>query len=365
MYRSKALAKVLLVFTALGCDQAVRPRGAVPDQGPTLPPPDAGSPAVVYDARVALSDDGPAPAPLPDAAVAPPSDAPVAPPSDTLPPVSGDFPLASAMAAKPELWAMSGGHVEGPSYRDGEIFMAVVGKGLVRVGTDRKVYSYLPGLSPLGTYLLGDGSILVCDDKHTMVQVFRDGKVGIVGTSGACNDITVDADGNIYFSDFKSSVYRITPAGEQTKVLTLNAPNGIEVDPAGKYLYILPRPSDIYRVMINKDGPMGTPEKVGVVPGSVTDGCVFDAWGNLWAAAYYTGKVAVFDTVNLKVLALIDTGGGGLTNMTWGGPRYDELFTTNDNKGVFHIPVGVRGFHGHPGAPQYTLKGYLDIVPAP
>jgi sugar lactone lactonase YvrE len=197
------------------------------------------------------------------------------------------------------------------------------------------------------------------------VQVFRDGKVGIVGTSGACNDITVDVWGNIYFSDFKSSVYRITPAGEQTKVLTLNAPNGIEVDPASKYLYILPRPSDIYRVMIDKDGPVGMAEKVGQVPGSVTDGCVFDAWGNLWAAAYYTGKVAVFDAVNLKVITLIDSGAGGLTNMTWGGPKYDELYTTNDNKGVFRIPVGVRGFPGHPGAPQYALKGYLDLVPAP
>src|SRR5581483_5819165 len=118
MSRSKALAKVLLVLTVLGCDQAARPRGTVPDQGPPPPPSDAGPPGLVYDARVAPSDDGPAAPALPDAAVATAADAPVAAPADALPPVSGDFPLASAMAAKPELWAMSGGHVEGPSYRD-------------------------------------------------------------------------------------------------------------------------------------------------------------------------------------------------------------------------------------------------------
>jgi sugar lactone lactonase YvrE len=361
MFRSSALVQVLLVLTSIGCGQLqTPPPPPVPRDAAAGGATGPDGPAASYDARMTPSIDAasplPADGPAPVAADGPALAVDAGP--------LGEFPLAAAMAAKPALYAMSGGHVEGPSWRDGEIFMAVVGKGLVKVDADHKVVSYLPGLSPLGTYLLGDGSILVCDDKHTMVQVFRDGKVGLLGTSGACNDITVDADGNIYFSDFKSAVYRITPAGVQSKVLTLNSPNGLEVDPAGKYLYILPRPSDIFRVMINKDGPMGTPEKVGVVPGSVTDGCVFDAWGNLWAAAYYTGKVAIFDTVNLKVLATIDSGAGGLTNMTWGGPNHDELYTTNDNKGVYRIPVGVRGFQGHPGAPQYTLKGYLDITPA-
>ena len=359
---SKALVTVLLVSATFGCGSPPPRSPAAPDAG-TPPPPPPTDAIVVSDAGQAPPVDGAAPR-SEDAAPPSPDGGPPPPDAPSPAAVLGEFPLAAAMAAKPELYAMSGGHVEGPSWRDGEIFMAVVGKGLLRVGADRKVTSYLPGLHPLGSFLLGDGSLLVCDDNNTMVQVFRDGKVGIIGTSGVCNDITVDADGNIYFSDFKSSVYRITPEGQQTKVLTLNAPNGLEVDPAGKYLYILPRPNDIYRVMIDKNGPVGQAEKVGVVPGKVTDGCVFDAWGNLWAAAYYEGKVAIFDPVKRQVLASIDTGGGGLTNMTWGGPNLDELYTTNDGKGVFRIPVGVKGFRGHPGAPKYVLRGYLNITPA-
>jgi sugar lactone lactonase YvrE len=274
----------------------------------------------------------------------------------------GSLPLDGVLAAKPELAAMIGGHLEGPSWRDGDVFFAAVGRGLMRMDAAGKLYRYLPDLAPLGTFKLADGRLLVCDDKHTLVLVTRAGSVEVLGSGGVCNDITVDAAGNIYFSDFIGTVYQITPAGVQTKAVTgLRAPNGLEVDPASQYLYVLPRPSDIYRVAIDASGPKGMPEKLGNTGGRVTDGCVFDQWGNLWAVNYYEGKIAIFDPVKKQVLGSFSGGAGGLTNVTWGGPGNDTLFTTVDGHGVYRIAVGVRGFAGHPGAPQYTSKGTLPI----
>jgi gluconolactonase len=272
------------------------------------------------------------------------------------------FPLDAVKAAKPALAAAIGGHIEGPSWRDGDLFFAAVGRGIIRMDAAGKLYRFLPDLAPLGTFLLGDGSLLVCDDKHTLVQVSRAGTVGVLASGGVCNDITVDASGNIYFSDFKGTVYEITPAGVQTQAVTgLPSPNGLEVDPASKYLYIFPRPANIYRVAINQAGPIGMPEKIGNTGGRVTDGCAFDVWGNLWSSNYYEGQIAIFDPVKLQVIATIGAGGGGLTNLTFGGPDRDTLFTTVDGHGVFRIPVGVHGFAGHPGAAKYTVKSMLDI----
>jgi sugar lactone lactonase YvrE len=225
------------------------------------------------------------------------------------------------------------------------------------------VYDYL-ALSPNGSFLLGDGSILVCDDKYTLVQVFPDtGKVGIVGSGGVCNDITVDVWGNIYFSDFIDTVYMITPSGVQTKALTgLRQPNGLDVDPASKYLYLLPRPADIFRVTIGPTGPTGTPVKVGQA-GAITDGCAFDAWGNYWVAVFGLGQIAIFDPVQLKIVGSFNAGGPGVTNLTFGGVNRDVLFTTTEAHGIFKVPVGVRGFATHPGAAKYALKGYANITP--
>src|SRR5688572_18623461 len=164
-------------------------------------------------------------------------------------PSLGAFPLEKVKAARAELYAATGGHIEGPSWRDGEIFFSTIPGGIYRVNAERKVSRHL-ALSTNGTFVLGDGSLLVCDDRQGVLLLSRDGKVGVLGTAsnGKCNDLTVDRWGNIYFSDFVNAVTMITPAGQQRKVLTLNKPNGLDVDPDSKYLYVLPRPSDIYRV---------------------------------------------------------------------------------------------------------------------
>jgi gluconolactonase len=335
-----------LVLALGGCMRSAGPPPAgAPPPGSDADAPDAEAPAVVAPPPVAGPDTG-----IDRLAVTPLLDAAAS---------LGPFPVEKLAAARPELYAAMSGHLEGVSWREGDVFFSVIPKGFYRIDADKKVTPYL-SLASNGSFLLADGSLLVCDDRNAMVQVFRDGTAGVIGTAGPkCNDVTVDAWGNIYFSDFVGTVFRLTPGGEQTKAVTgLHAPNGVEVDRESRYLYVMPRPADIYRVPIDEHGPTGMPEKLGSLDG-VTDGCAFDAWGNLWVSVYYAGKIGVFDPDKRQVVAYVPAGAGGLTNLTFGGPERDTLFVTIDNHGVYRIPIGIRGFAGHPGAPKYAIKSML------
>jgi gluconolactonase len=353
VFSSKWLAAGLLVLSSWSCSGS-------PPPPPAASPDPAPPPSASRDDAARPPDDPPSNGPTDAAGDLATTVAPLPPPAGADAGPLGDFPLARLMAARPELYAAVTGHLEGVSWRDGELFFSIIPRGFFRVGADKKVAPYL-SIASNGSFLLGDGTLLVCDDKDAVVQIFKDGTVGVLGTAGPkCNDLTVDGWGNIYFSDFVGTVFRITPDGEQTKAVSgLRSPNGVEVDRESAYLYILPRPADIYRVAITRDGPQGTPEKLGALDG-VTDGCAFDAWGNLWISVYYGGKIGVFDPVKRQLLTYVPAGAGGLTNLTFGGPDRDTVFTTIDNHGLYRIPVGVAGFRGHPGAPRYTVKRMLD-----
>jgi sugar lactone lactonase YvrE len=312
--------------------------------------------------------------PAPDAAEGPAFDGPVTAVEAAGPPPLGPFPLDAVKAMKPELYVRAGAHLEGPSYRDGELFFAAdgAGWGLMRVAADRKLYRYHPKLSPVGTYRLADGSLLVCDHNYVLVQLFRDGRVAQLAADFQgqaieyCNDVTVDGAGNIYVSGRHSStIYRISPAGEVVKVATgLDLPNGVEVDPDGKYLY-LATASKIMRIALPEGSGATFPRPEMVAAAGQPDGLAFDAWGNLWVADWKAGHLTVLGRDH-QVLATVASGGGPI-NLTFGGggPNGDAVFVANDFKGIYQLgPVpSLRGFL-HPGAAHYAVKKMLDLAPA-
>jgi gluconolactonase len=236
----------------------------------------------------------------------------------------------------------------------------------MRISADRKLFRYLPQLAfSVGTQRLGDGSLLVCDRTHKLVQVQRDGKVAVLAddTLTNANDVTVDAEGNIFVSDFRTAIIRITPDGRVSRALAnLASPNGVEVDPASRFLYFISGPRVMRAPLSRGDIASGPIETVTTLEGG-GDGCAFDAWGNLWVAVHDAGRLAIVDVVRRQVIASIGAGGTSVTNLTFGGPNNDEVFTTVSSNGVFRIPVGARGFPGHPGAARYTARRMLDIVP--
>src|SRR5262245_17311870 len=124
-------------------------------------------------------------------------------------PTAADAPageLAKRLAAvKFDHYAEAPGYSEGPTWRNGEVF--VCSGALLRVDAQKKVHKYLE-IGPAGTVLRGDGHLVVADNKfNALLDVSPEGKVGVLVDRyenqplRSLNDLTIDARGNIYWSD--------------------------------------------------------------------------------------------------------------------------------------------------------------------
>jgi len=282
-------------------------------------------------------------------------------------------------------FASAPGYSEGPTWRKGEVFFC--SGALWRVAADRQVQKYLD-LGPAGTVLRGDGHLLICDNKFkALVDLAPDGKVGVVVDQfegrplRSLNDLTIDARGNVYWTDPEGStpqnpvgdVFRVRPDGRVDRVATgLAFPNGLDVDPASKFLYVIESQSKkILRYALpDDDDRPGPPEVFYDLGGSGGDGCAFDAAGNLWTADFHRpetgkGRITVLSP-QADVLAYLNVPAKVVSNIAFGGPRHDEIFcTTGEPPGVFHSAVGVQGFAGHPGKPLPVLRNLNLVVLRP
>lgn len=291
--------------------------------------------------------------------------------------------LAQRLATvKFDHYAEAPGYSEGPTWRNGDVFFC--SGALLRVTGPKQLHKYLE-IGPAGTVLLDNGHLLICDNKHkALLDLSPDGKLGVVAerfemeTLASLNDLTVDARGNVYWTDPEGSsldkpvgrLYRIRPDGRVERIGTgLAFPNGIDVDPASKHLFVIESQSKkILRYALPPDNELlGKPEVFYDLGGSGGDGCAFDAAGNLWVADFHrpetkTGRITVLSP-EAKVLAYLPVPAKVVSNIAFGGPNHDEIFcTTGDPPGVFHAKVGVPGFKGHPGKPL-PISRLLNVVP--
>ena len=290
--------------------------------------------------------------------------------------------LAKKLAdVKFEQYAPAPGYSEGPTWFRGEVFFC--SGPLLRVDADRKVHQHLD-LGPAGTVLRADGHMLIVDNKYkALLDLAPDGKVGVVVDQfetrplRSLNDLTIDARGNVYWSDPEGStpqtpvgnVFRVRPDGRVDRVATgLAFPNGLDVDPANKHLYVIEsQTKKILRYALPDDNELcGPPELFYDLGGSGGDGCAFDAAGNLWVTDFHRpetgkGRITVLSP-QAEVLAYLPLPSKVVSNIAFGGPKHDEIFcTTGDPPGVFHAVVGVKGFAGHPGKPLPILRT-LNLV---
>lgn len=290
--------------------------------------------------------------------------------------------LAKRLAdVKFKLYAMAPGYSGGPTWRRRELFFC--SGTLLRVDSQHKVHKYLD-INPAGTVLRGDGQLLICDNKNkALLDVSPDGKVGVVveqfgmQTLRSLNDLTIDARGNVYWTDPEGStlknpvggIFRVRPDGRVDRIATgLAFPNGLDVDPAGKYLYVIESQSKkILRYPVPADNDLlGKPEDFYDLGGSGGDGCAFDADGNFWVADFHRpetgkGRITVLSP-DAKLLAYLPVPAKVVSNIAFGGPGHDEIFcTTGDPPGVFQAKVGVKGFPGHPGQ-RLPIVRYLNVV---
>jgi gluconolactonase len=297
-------------------------------------------------------------------------------------PAVAQNPYTRLKAVRLTQYAKAPGYSEGPTWYKGDLFFC--SGQLMRVDADGRVEKYLD-IGPAGTVLRGDGHLLICDNKHhALLDLSPDGVLAVLADHfegkplKSLNDLTIDARGNVWWTDPEGStadnpigsVFRVRPDGVISRVATgLAFPNGLDVDPAGKFLYLIESQSKkILRYAIpNDDQPLGKPELFFNLGGSGGDGCVFDAAGNFWVADFHRpetkhGRITVLSP-QAKVLGAIEVPAEVVSNITFGGPDYDEIFcTTGGPPGVFHVKVGIKGFRGHPGKPG-TVVRTIPIAP--
>lgn len=146
-------------------------------------------------------------------------------------------------------------------------------------------------------------------------------------------------------------VFRVDPDGSVHKLAEgLDFANGCALDASETYLYVCETVGcDVQRFRIASDGSLGRPERYGPKLGfaahevqhlrpltletrsqlGLTDGCGFDAAGNLWVTLVMANKVVAITPSGEVVTMLSDPAGKLMkapTNVSWGGPDLRDLY---------------------------------------
>ena len=152
------------------------------------------------------------------------------------------------------------------------------------------------------------------------------------------NDLTIDKNGNLFFTDPKSYDKNILDGriffiDEKTKEVSLLAdnlafPNGINISPIDGKLYVCESAKQkIIRFTILDENRLSDKEDFIELPGGDPDGIEFDKNGNLYVA-HYGGKAVYIFSSNGEMIQKIKTPGSKPTNLEFGDDDAKTLYLT-------------------------------------
>ncbi len=224
-----------------------------------------------------------------------------------------------------------------------------------------------------GDMIIAQSSGVFCAERRVIRRSLRTGAITIVADSYqgkrliAPNDVTTDAIGRIYFTDARyigtepielpNAVYRVDPNGKITQISTdVYRPNGIEVSPDCKHLYIISTNGP--HLQKNPIGP--EKDRFGLVEGGVVmydldangnisngrviyrddsiggDGAVVDTEGNLYVTFHNAnpkdpkGYIVIFDPKGRLIDRIPIPEKALPTNLGFGrGTDNNSLYLTN------------------------------------
>lgn len=278
-----------------------------------------------------------------------------------------------------EQYVQSPAYADAPVWRTSLVYFASSAFWRVQEQGPVKVFD----LNPSGACVRDGEDLLLCETSlKSLLNVSADGKVSVLADQfegqplNSLNDVTIDAQGRIYWTDPVGSsrekpigkVLRLTPDGTVSVVIEgLAFPAGVEVDPTGKTLMVVESQTHkILKYSIPEDGsPFGMGTPIYDVGGSGGDGCAFDASGNLWIADFHQketgrGRLTVISGEG-ALIGHVAIPAKVVSNVAFGGAKFDEVFcTTAEPPGVFRVQAGTAGFAGHRAAQVKPVKE-LDI----
>lgn len=213
-----------------------------------------------------------------------------------------------------------------------------------------------------GLALIGTPRVTRTDLKTGKVEILAERYEG-KPLSGP-NDVTIDGQGRLYFTDFNGgAVYRIDAPGTLARILAapeIQRPNGIQISPDDRTLYVVEangaeggaRMIRAYDLL-----PDGTVRNMRVhynfYPGRSADGMSVDAQGNLYASAgmHRTRNTAeTLDTAtgvyvispSGKLLTFIPIPEDYITNNAFGGADMRTLYITA-GKTLYKVRTEIPG----------------------
>jgi gluconolactonase len=218
--------------------------------------------------------------------------------------------------------------------------------------------------------------LLACESSRANPRITRTdlktGKIEVLADKyegkplNAPNDLTIDGQGRIYFTDQgrrEGAVYRIDPDGKLTRLLAspeVQTPNGILVSPDDKILYLVESnlaeggARMIRAYDLQPDGSLRNMRVFyNFYPGRSADGMSIDAEGNIYAAAGLNRLRGSSETLDTKPGIHVISPQGKLleyypiyedtvTNCGFGGPDMKTLYVTA-GKTLFRIHTKVAG----------------------
>ena len=213
--------------------------------------------------------------------------------------------------------------LEGPFWVAGGGGYLIFSDVVEQNGAAAKIYRYDPSTGAIGVVpypvaptstnglaVDGQGRLLACErwngalarvDGAARAVVADRAPAGDGRSLNAPNDLTLRADGNIYFTDTKwgarpgdhapLGVYRVAPDGALSVAFRVDMPNGVVLSPDGGTLYVGSDAQDrLWRLPVAADGTVGAAAPFGdahQVPGGklhVPDGLCVDDRGRVYVA---------------------------------------------------------------------------------
>jgi gluconolactonase len=229
-----------------------------------------------------------------------------------------------------------------------------------------------------------EGRLLACEGSGSggnrrVTRTEKDGRLTVLAEKlqgkrlNSPNDLTVDAQGRIYFTDPRygdragmeldqESVYRIDPDGKLARVINdVERPNGIAVAPNQKTLYVVDNnperggAREVYAYELRADGSTGRRRVVhDFGSGRGGDGMCLDSQGNLYVTAGLNSGFSPAQDNSVKagvyVLSPLGTSLGfvpvpedSVTNCTFGDADLKTLYITAGTA-LWRIRVNAVGY---------------------
>lgn len=239
---------------------------------------------------------------------------------------------------------------------------------IVKLTPDGKVSDFRkPCGRANGLTLDGQGRLVLCQSGgpgggRRVTRLEADGSETVLAAEfagkpfNAPNDLTVDRQGRIYFTDPNfgdpkdaqqpvAGVYRIDAPGKVELVIRdLQKPNGIVITPDNHTLYVSDRGTQkLHRYAVDPQGDL-KPDGIlyDFAPDRGVDGMRLDEEGNVWAAAGKDQTTGLFVVSKRGELLLHKPMPEFSTNLAFGGPERRDLYFTASTS-VYHLRTTIAG----------------------